>query len=135
MTLKYLLDTNICIYITKKKPASVLKYFETLKVGEVAISTITYGELLYGANKSNNSKLALSNLEALSNYIPPLPLSINTGKIYGKIRAELTKKGTPIGANDLWIAAHALSLDITLVTNNEGEFSRIEPLKLENWAR
>jgi len=134
MKLKYMLDTNICIYIAKEKPESVLMHFEEVSVGEMAMSTITYGELLYGAHKSKYKNQVVRKLEELSHIIPPLPLPIDAGEYYGKVRATLEKKGRPIGNNDLWIAAHALSLDITLVTNNTKEFKRVSKLKLENWC-
>jgi tRNA(fMet)-specific endonuclease VapC len=133
MALHYLLDTNICIYIAKKSPAAVLNRFEKLSIGEVGMSTITYGELIFGAQKSQHPKKTLSLLEELASLIPPLPLSTETGKFYGKIREMLEKKGNIIVNNDLWIAAHALSLNTTLVTNNMKEFSRIPHLKLDNW--
>ena len=131
----YLLDTNICIYIAKEKPVNVLRRFEQLKIGEVAMSTITYGELLYGAYKSHYRERVIKQLEELSHFIPPLPLPTDVAVHYGKIRNALTQKGMPIGNNDLWIAAHALSLDTILVTNNEKEFSRIPNLKIENWVK
>ncbi len=134
MKLTYMLDTNICVYIAKEKPTSVLHRFERLRVGEVAMSTITYGELLYGAHKSQYREKATKQLEALTHFIPPLPLPTDVADYYGKIRNTLARKGTPIGNNDLWIAAHALSLDIILVTNNEKEFQRIAELKIENWV-
>jgi len=134
MTLKYLLDTNICIYIAKEKPATVLERFSNLEVGQVAMSTITYGELIYGIEKSKLKKETLEKLEALAHLIPPLPLATDTGEYYGKIRSSLQKKGKIIGNNDLWIAAHALSLNTILVTNNEKEFKRVDKLKLENWS-
>ncbi|EKD70224.1 MAG: hypothetical protein ACD_46C00598G0005 [uncultured bacterium] len=133
MTLRYLLDTNICIYIAKQKPISVLKRFEKIEIGEVAISTITYGELLYGAEKSQHPKKAKQALMELSSLIPSLPLTINVGEQYAKIRCILEKKGKPIGNNDLWIASHALALKVILVTNNLKEFSRVPHLKVENW--
>lgn len=133
MGLRYLLDTNICIYIANQKPISVLQRFEKMEIGEAAMSAITYGELLYGAEKSERSKKSKEILEELSTFIPPLPLTIEVGKHYGYIRSSLEKKGKPIGNNDLWIASHALALDIILVTNNLKEFSRIPHLKVENW--
>lgn len=134
MKLQYLLDTNICIYIAKQQPLSVLEKFSQLSIGQLSMSTITYGELLFGAQKSHNSKKALHILEELTNLIPPLPVPTDAGKFYGEIRHKLEKKGTPIGNNDLWIAAHALSLELILVTNNVKEFSRITHLKIENWV-
>ncbi len=134
MTLRYLLATNICIYIAKQKPIAVLKRFEKMEVGTVAMSTITYGELLYGAMKSHHPKKTREILKELSHLIPPLPLTTEVGEHYGHIRAILEKQGKPIGNNDLWISAHALTLGITLVTNNLKEFSRVPHLKAENWA-
>lgn len=134
MPLRYLLDTNICIYIAKQKPISVLQRFEKMEVGEVAMSAITYGELLYGAEKSQHAKKSKKILEELSALIPPLSLTIEVGEYYAHIRATLEKQGKPIGNNDLWISSHALALDIILVTNNLKEFSRIPHLKIENWV-
>jgi len=133
MKLQYLLDTNICIYIAKQKPQKVYDKFNQLLVGQVSMSTITYGELYFGAQKSQYHKKAFLVLEELSHLIPPLPLSTDVGKHYGEIRNKLEKLGQPIGNNDLWIAAHALATDLTLVTNNLKEFSGIKKLKLENW--
>ncbi len=129
-----MLDTNICIYIIKKQPASVLERFEQLPFGSVSMSLVTYGELEYGALRSNNSNKALNTLEEIKNYIPVLPIEINVAKHYADIRADLAKKGTPIGNNDLWIAAHARALGHTIVSNNIKEFERVENLKLENWV-
>ncbi len=134
MTLRFLLDTNICIYISKQKPISVLKKFEELKIGEVAMSMITYGELLYGAEKSHHPRKTLSILKQIAALIQPLPLSIDVSKYYGNIRSELEKQGKLIGNNDLWIAAHALAARLILVTNNVKEFSRVPYLKIENWV-
>ena len=131
--MRYMLDTNICLYIAKKKPIEVLERFEELTVGEVGMSTITYGELQFGLHKSEHPKKTLSILEGLVGLIPPLPLPFETGRHYGKIRHTLEKKGQLIGNNDLWIAAHALALNLILVSNNTKEFERIPHLKLENW--
>jgi len=130
----YMLDTNICIYIIKKKPISVLQKFESLPVGAVAMSLVTYGELEFGALRSNNTKKALDILDELAAYIPVLPMPIDAAKEYADIRANLGAKGLPIGNNDLWIAAHSRTLGHTLVTNNVKEFERVENLKLENWV-
>ena len=134
MSLQFLLDTNICIYIAKQKPLSVLHKFEQLVVGEVAMSTITYGELLYGAQKSHHPRLAKKALEDLNELIPAVPIPVEAGIIYGGIRSKLEKQGTPIGNNDLWIAAHAIVLNVVLITNNMKEFRRIPHLKVDNWA-
>jgi len=135
ISLRYLLDTNTCIYIAKQKPIQVLHKFENLVIGEVAMSTITYGELLYGAEKSQHPKKTLAILEEITGLIPVLPIPTEAGKHYGHIQSQLEKKGLPIGGNDLWIAAHTLSLEgVVLVTNNIKEFSRIPHIKLENWV-
>ena len=134
MSLRYLLDTNICIYIAKQKPTSVLTKFEKLIVGEAGISVITYGELLYGANKSKYKQKTILILDELFSFIMPLPIPINAGKHYGIIRNQLENQGNIIGNNDLWIAAHCLSVNLTLITNNVKEFSRIKNLKLANWV-
>lgn len=133
MPLSYLLDTNICIYIAKRKPLNVLNKFKKLTVGDVAMSTITFGELYYGAKKSHHPEKALNVIENLISLIPALPMPIQAGEFYGKIRSDLEKKGKIIGNNDLWIAAHALTLEVIIVTNNAKEFSRINKLKIENW--
>lgn len=134
MTARYLLDTNICIYIQRQKPQGVLKRFQQLKPGDAVISVITWGELLYGAEKSRQRKRALQLLEEFRSIVPVLPMPENAGETYGVIRASLESRGDPIGNNDLWIAAHAAAASLTIVTNNEREFSRVADLKIENWA-
>jgi tRNA(fMet)-specific endonuclease VapC len=134
MALNYLLDTNICIYIMKQKPTSVLEKFEQLEVGMVGMSAITYGELLFGAKKSNHPQKANNLIHQICDYIPPLPISLKVSTFYADIRTTLEKQGKIIGNNDLWIAAHCLELDTTLVTNNEKEFSRVTNLNIENWV-
>ncbi|MFH0727197.1 MAG: type II toxin-antitoxin system VapC family toxin [Pseudomonadota bacterium] len=134
MPARYLLDTNICIYIQRHKPGEVLARFERLKPGDAAISVITWGELLYGAEKSRYREKALQVLEEFKTLVPVLPMPENAGKTYGAIRASLELRGEPIGNNDLWIAAHAKSENLTIVTNNEREFHRIPGLKIQNWV-
>lgn len=134
MSLRYLLDTNICIYIAKQKPREVLARFEQLEVGMVGMSAITYGELLHGAQKTNNAQKARDTIHQLCDFIPALPMSLKTPEFYASIRADLEQKGNMIGNNDLWIAAHCLDLDIILVTNNDREFSRVPALNIENWV-
>ncbi len=131
---RYLLDTNICIYIAKRRPPEVLKHFEDLQTGEVAMSLITYGELIFGAEKSQSAQRALTTLSALVELIPVLPMPEAAAIHYGNIRAQLEKTGTPIGANDLWIAAHAVAENTILVSNNLGEFERVPELTVENWV-
>jgi tRNA(fMet)-specific endonuclease VapC len=132
---RYLLDTNICIYIRQRKPDEVLRRFRRLRPGEAALSVITYGELLYGAAKSTQRAAALERLRDLVRLLPALALPESAAETYGAIRADLELKGEMIGNNDLWIAAHALAAELTLVTNNERQFRRVRGLKVQNWAR
>lgn len=134
MDLTWLLDTNICIYIAKHRPPEVARRFAELAVGQVGMSVVTYGELHNGAMKSQQREIALEKLEGLTELIPVLPMVESVGQQYGKIRSHLEQSGTLIGNNDLWIAAHALDLELVLVTNNLREFQRIPGLKLENWV-
>jgi tRNA(fMet)-specific endonuclease VapC len=131
---RYLLDTNICIYIRQSRPASVSTRFYALPPGAAAMSVITFGELRYGAEKSRARKHALETLAAITALIPVESLPIRAGADYGEILALLSQRGEMIGNNDLWIAAHARSCDLTLVTNNEREFRRVPGLTVENWA-
>ena len=134
MSSGYLLDANICIYIQRRKPDEVLDRFQKLKPGDAAISVVTWGELLYGAEKSRQRKKALQLLEEFQTFIPVLSMPEKAGKMYGAIRAVLESNGTPIGNNDLWIAAHAKAAGLTVVTNNEREFRRVPGLKVQNWV-
>jgi tRNA(fMet)-specific endonuclease VapC len=133
MDARFLLDTNICIYIRQKRPEQVLRRFRRLRPGEAALSVITYGELLYGAAKSQQRSTALERLQELVRWLPALPLPETAAEAYGMIRAELESKGQMIGNNDLWIAAHAVAAGLTLVTNNEREFKRVSGLTIQNW--
>jgi tRNA(fMet)-specific endonuclease VapC len=135
MSLRYLLDTNICIYLRKNRPPGVTARFERMRAGEAAISVITYGELRYGAERSSQRERALQGLEQLLTLLPALDLPAESGIAYGEIRAQLAFRGEMIGGNDLWIAAHARAAGLVLVTNNEGEFRRISGLKIQNWAK
>jgi len=131
---RYLLDTNICIYIRNRKPESVQRRFRTLKPGEAVLSVITFGELLYGAEKSAQRATALELLRQLKEVLPVTGLPESAAAAYGTIRSGLERKGQTIGNNDLWIAAHAVAAGLTLVTNNEREFRRVRGLKVENWT-
>ena len=131
---RFLLNTNICIYIAKRRPLEVMARFERLQAGEAALSVITYGELRLGAEKSASRPVALERLERLIEWVPVLSLPPDAVIGYGLIRAALERQGRPIGANDLWIAAHALAAKLTLVSNNTREFERIAGLTLENWV-
>ena len=134
MAPRFLLDTNICIYIRRKKPEEVLRRFRTLKQGEAVLSVITFGELVYGAEKSAQRTAALELLQELASVLPVMGLPETAAEAYGTMRAELERKGQMIGNNDLWIAAHATAARLTLITNNEREFRRVRGLKVENWA-
>ena len=132
---RFLLDTNICIYIKNHRPAEVLAKFSKLPPGKVAMSAITYGELCFGAEKSSKPKETHNILQHLIALIPVLSLDENVSTHYGKIRQHLQACGKPIGNNDLWIASHALANKLILVTNNEAEFERVPGLRVENWVR
>ncbi len=132
---RYLLDTNICIYIARHHPLQVRKRFERLQTDEVGMSFITHGELMFGAEKSQYRNKTIEKLNRLIEIIPVVFPEHQMAEHYGEIRAILEQSGQPIGANDLWIAAHARSLDITLVSNNIKEFERVPELKLENWLK
>jgi len=132
-SLRYLLDTNICLYIAKQRPPAVAMRFATLPLGAVGMSLITFGELRFGAEKSQHQAHALATLDRLRELIPVLELEDGVWESYGRLRALLQRDGTPIGNNDLWIASHALHLGVTLVSNNTREFERVPEFKLENW--
>lgn len=132
--MKFMLDTNICIYIIKNKPIKVLKNFKNIEPKNVCISSITASELWTGVHKSNNFE---KNAIALEEFLSPLTIldyDEKASKVYGKIRSVLEKKGKIIGSMDLLISAHALSQELILVTNNVKEFKRVNGLSIENWA-
>ena len=132
--MQLMLDTNICIYIIRQQPASVLKRFLDYQVGDIGISSITLSELRYGVAKSKHRE---KNAKALDEFIIPLHIALfdePAALAYGDIRTNLEKTGTPIGAMDMLIAAHAVSQGITLVTNNTREFNRVPSLKIIDWT-
>jgi len=131
--MSYLLDTNICIYIIKRKPRQVIDRFNRLKPSDIAISAITIAELEYGAQKSQRLQ---QNMAALQQFLIPLEIVAfdqQAAQVYGVIRTNLEQQGQVIGSLDMLIAAQAISASMILVTNNIGEFSRIPNLQLENW--
>jgi tRNA(fMet)-specific endonuclease VapC len=134
MNARFLLDTNICIYIRRRRPPEVLARFQRLRPGEAVISVITYGELIYGVEKSQFREQATKQLMELVGLLPAMELPSQAGQFYGAIRAALEVQGETIGNNDLWIAAHAKAAGLILVTNNEQEFRRIGGLKIQNWV-
>jgi len=132
--MKYLLDTNICIYIIKKKPEKVWDKFQVLSFGEIGISSITVAELEYGVYKSQQIN---KNKSALEQFLLPLEIITfeqKSAAIYGRIRSNLEKQGRVMGSMDMLIAAQALALNFILVTNNVKEFARIPELVIENWT-
>jgi len=131
---QYVLDTNICIYIAKQQPPEVLEKFSSLRLGSLAMSLVTHGELLYGAYRSQNSKKAHAILDELVSMISVIPIEKAVAQHYAEIRADLSCKELLIGNNDLWIAAHVRSLHKILVTNNTKEFERVQGLNIENWC-
>jgi tRNA(fMet)-specific endonuclease VapC len=130
--LKYLLDTNIVIYVLKRRPIEVLKIFNT-NASRMAVSSITLSELIYGAEKSSNIDRNLEAIEEFISHLEVLPYDAKASQHYGQIKASLEKRGEIIGENDIHIAAHAISQGLILVTNNLHEFKRVANLALENW--
>ena len=131
--MRFLLDTDTCIYLIKKKPPSVIEKLRACQAGDVGISAVTVAELRYGASKSQRVQ---QNHEALDLFLAPFEVVTfdeTAAAAYGGIRAQLEKAGQPIGPLDMLIAAHANSLSVTLVTNNVGEFKRVKGLKVETW--
>lgn len=129
-----MLDTNICIYIIKNKPQNVREKLKEFDVGDLVLSSITVSELYYGVYKSEYME---KNLLALEHFLKPfdiLEYDIKASAAYGKIRADLEKRGQIIGGLDMMIAAHALSCNMTLVTNNTKEFKRVKELRIDNWV-
>ena len=130
----YMLDTDICIYIIKRKPPNVLKHLESIEPGQISMSAITFAELMNGAKKSQQVEANVSRLNALAEIVEICSFDQHAAVVYGDVRSRLEKLGEVIGPHDMLIAAHALSLDRTLVTNNEREFKRVEGLKVDNWV-
>lgn len=132
--MRYMLDTNICIYLIKQKPEKVLRHFKAHSVGEIGISSITLAELRYGVERSQQVK---KNQQALEDFTLPLEIADFdevAAEVYGNVRAGLEQAGTPVGSMDMLIGAHALSLGVTLVTNNLREFQKIKNLKVVDWS-
>jgi tRNA(fMet)-specific endonuclease VapC len=132
MRTRYLLGTDICIYLRKRRPGGLVEKFMALAPGEAAISVITYGELWLGAHRHRDQSVA-RNVEEFTTLVPPLAMPAAAGMIYGQILSVLQRGGQVIGVNDLWIAAHAIASGLVLVTNNSREFRRVPELQLANW--
>ena len=132
--MRFMLDTNICIYLIKQKPENVLRHFKAHSVGEIGISSITLSELMYGVEKSQQVQ---KNRQALEEFTLPLEIAAfdeAAAETYGSVRAGIEQSGTPIGSMDMLIGTHALSLGVTLVTNNLREFKKIKNLKVVDWS-
>jgi tRNA(fMet)-specific endonuclease VapC len=131
--MKYLLDTNICIYIINRRPIQVMARFRQERIGDIGVSSLTAAELAYGVEKSASTR----NRQTLEKFLAPLEIVAFDNQAfwqYGRLRADLEKRGQPIGSMDMLIAAHALALNAVLVTNNTREFERVGGLHLENWV-
>ena len=131
--LRYLLDTNIVVYVLKRRPVELLSTFNA-NASRMAMSSITLAELLHGAEKSSRVSENLAAIDDFCSRLEVLPYGPKAAQHYGVIRAALEKLGQPIGVNDLQIAAHARSEGLVLVTNNMGEFARVPALEVENWV-
>lgn len=133
--MKYMLDTNICIYTIKHKPPEVIKKFLRHNPDEMCISSITYAELMHGVEKSQAVERNRMAITLFLSAITILPFNQYAAEEYGKVRAELERKGTPIGPMDMLIAGHARAEELVLVTNNTREFFRVENLEVEDWTK
>jgi tRNA(fMet)-specific endonuclease VapC len=132
---RYMLDTDTCSYIMKRSHPTVLKRLQAVPVSDVCMSVISKAELLYGVEVSPRRAQDAAALAAFLPYVEAVDFADDAALHYAEIRADLKRRGTLIGANDLFIAAHARALGLTLVTNNTVEFERVSTLKLENWTR
>ena len=132
--MKYMLDTNICIFIIKHKPETVIREFMKYDSGDICISSITYAELVHGVEKSEAREKNRIALTVFLSELQIVPFDDSAAQVYGVVKAELQKKGMPIGPMDTLIAAHAKALNLTLVTNNTKEFTRVNGLRLEDWV-
>jgi tRNA(fMet)-specific endonuclease VapC len=131
--MKYLLDTDIFSEMVRGLNLKVVKRLQSLRTGDAALSVVTRGEIMFGLQIKSLRPLVQQRMQRLLSVIDTIPLSVEVAGHYGELRAHLRSAGTPIGPNDLWIAAHARALRLTLVTNNTSEFSRVPKLRLENW--
>ena len=132
---RYLLDTDVLIYVLSGRYPKLRSRLDQLAPGRVVTSVVVCGELQFGMAKSARREDARQRLDALMQLIPALPLPFAAAEHYGDLRAVLSARGTPIGANDLWIAAHARAAGLILVTHNVREFERVDGLKLEDWVK
>jgi len=131
----YMLDTDMCSYIIKNHPAHVLKRFQKLRLDQVCISIVTYAELIYGVERSSSKRVNRPIIDDFVRHLDVLVWDVDAADQYGTIRVVLETQGTPIGAMDMLIAAHAKSIKATLVTNNQKHFTQVEGLNVENWVK
>jgi tRNA(fMet)-specific endonuclease VapC len=132
--MKYMLDTDIFSYLVENVQP-VIQRFIALNDGDACISAITCGEVHYGIHRNNIGKVRRERIQVLLEQLPIAAVDDSVAEIYARLRSTLEKNGQPIGPNDYWIAAHAISLGATLVTNNVREFKRIKGLKVDNWLK
>ena len=132
--MRYMLDTNVISALEKAPTGPLLTKLSNAGIDQIATSVIVAGELEYGSAKVRATRLR-DNLKTLLGEIGVLPIDASVAQSYGRVRADLERRGKPIGQNDMWIAAHAIALDLTLVTDNVDEFARVDGLRVENWLR
>jgi len=134
LTIKYLLDTDTCIYTIKKKPVHLKRLFNS-HIGQLAISSVTWGELICGAEKSQSVENNLAQLQGFGSRLEILPFGDREAEQFGQVKAELEIKGKPIGSYDMMIAGHARSHGLIVITNNVREFKRVDGIRVENWIK
>ena len=131
---RYMLDTDMCSYIIKERPESVRQRFQTIAMEQLCVSVVTYAELIYGVERSSSKRVNRPIIEDFVRHLDVMDWDTEAADQYGVIRAELEAAGTPIGAMDMMIAAHAKSTKAVLVTNNQKHFTKVKGLKIENWT-
>ena len=130
---RYMLDTDMCSYIIKERPVSVLQHFQELNMESICISIVSYAELMYGVERSSSKRINHSVIRDFTRYLDVISWDIGAADEYAVLRTDLEAKGTPIGAMDMMIAAHSKSINSVLVTNNQKHFTKVHGLKIENW--
>ena len=131
---RYMLDTDMCSYIIKEHPESVRQRFQTLAMEQLCVSVVTYAELIYGVERSSSKRVNRPIIEDFVRHLDVMDWDTEAADQYGVIRAELEAAGTPIGAMDMMIAAHAKSIKAVLVTNNQKHFTKVKGMKVDNWS-
>lgn len=131
---RYMLDTDMCSYIIKERPARVLQHFQELDMENICVSIVSYAELVYGVERSSSKRINHSVLKNFRRHLDVIKWDIGAADEYAVLRTELEAKGTPIGAMDMMIAAHSKSINTVLVTNNQKHFTKVKGLKIENWV-